>query len=253
MNPIKKIIFEYAVPILGRIYQSKNKYCNVIYYHDIVNGQGHSYMRTNIAVFKHQMRYLVENGYETMRFDDLDHHENFQYKQKRVLITFDDGWKSNYTNIFEFMQSLGLKYNVFLATGLIDCDPNYLTWEQVKEMHKSGLCGFGMHTHSHVDISDISRTDFELEIVHANKLFEQFLGFQPLDFCYPFGKYSSESNIKLIRETPYKRLYTSDMVYSYEYLTKFIMGRNAISNNEAMRVFRHKLEGLYNIFSLLKK
>ena len=55
MNPIKKILFQYGIPFIGRLCYSKNKYVNVIYYHDIVQGKGNSFQQTNINVFKRQM------------------------------------------------------------------------------------------------------------------------------------------------------------------------------------------------------
>ena len=109
MNPIKKLIYNYAVPLIGRLFHKKNKYINVIYYHDIVEGDGYSFMRTNFEVFKRQMEYIAQNGYTAVRFDDLKAEDDEWYDSKRIIIAFDDGWKSNYTKIYDFMKSLGLK------------------------------------------------------------------------------------------------------------------------------------------------
>ncbi len=125
-------------PLIGRMMLQNNIYVNVIYYHDIVRDKGYSFMRTNIGVFKHQMEWLAKNGYETLRFDDLNV-DTLRFKKKRVLIAFDDGWRSNYTEIFEYMKSLGLQYNIFLTMGEINNNPEYLTWDMVREMHDSGL------------------------------------------------------------------------------------------------------------------
>ena len=111
---------------------------NVIYYHDIVRGEGFSFMRTNINVFKNQMEWLKNHGYETFRFDDLNDC-TIRFRKKRVLIAFDDGWRSNYSEIYDLMRQMGLKYNIFLTIGEIGVNPNYLTWDMAREMHKSGL------------------------------------------------------------------------------------------------------------------
>ena len=249
MNIIKKIIYQYGIPILGRLTVSKNKYCNVIYYHDIVSEGGHSYMQTDIELFKRQMLYLIQNGFETMRFDDFEELKSFAFRKKRVMIAFDDGWVSNYTEIFNWMKERGLKYNVFLAAGLIGNDSQHLTWDMVRTMHRSGLCGFGTHTFSHVDVSKLTKQVFDNEIKKADTVFEQELGYSPKDFCYPFGKYSESSNQILVEQSQYHRIYLSSMSYSYSQSGRYIMGRNGISNDEPFMIFKNKAKGYYNIFS----
>lgn len=246
MNKVEKIIYYRIFPLLGRLWLKNNQFCNVIYYHDVVQGEGETYMRTNIDVFKRHMKYIAEHGYETVRFDDLNNPEIMAFKKKRVLIAFDDGWLSNYTEIFDFMKKSGLKYNVFLTIGEIGVNQDYLTWEMVREMHDSGLCGFGAHTFTHPDMSDLLKINWDKEITEADAIFKKELGYQPLDFCYPFGYYSQESNEILSSKSNYRRIYTSKMIYSYVLNGRIIMGRNAISNDDSQSFFKDKLRGYYN-------
>ena len=250
MNPIKKMIYNYGIPLIGRMFNGKNKLVNVIYYHDIVKGDGQSFMHTNVDIFKRQMEYIASHGYKTLRFDELDD-ETIKFNSKSVIIAFDDGWKSNYTEIYDFMKSLGIKYNIYLAVKKIGVNPNYLTWEQVRLMHEEGLVGFGAHTYSHPDMSDISKIDPAIEFDKADKVFEEQLGYKPLDFCYPFGYYSEESNTYIVKNTDYQRIYTSRLMYSYMQDGKVIFGRNGISNDESFGVFKAKLKGYFNIWKSL--
>lgn len=251
MNTLNKIIFQRVIPCLGRIFVGKNKYCNVIYYHDIVNCQGDTFMRTNIDVFKGQMRFLANEGYQTVRFDDLNENNTIQFQKKRVLIAFDDGWRSNYSEIFYFMKELGLRYNVFLTIGEIGNNSEYLSWNQVREMHHSGLVGFGVHTYTHPDMSKLDSVDLSVEIDKANMIFGEELGSSPLDFCYPFGYYSESSNHIIESKGCYRRIYTSRMMYSFEENGTIIFGRNGINNDWPFRVFRNQVNGYYNCFSKL--
>lgn len=253
MNYLKKIIYNYGIPFVGRLFKWKNKYVNVIYYHDIVEGQGESFMRTNYDLFKSHMEHIAHRGYKTLRFDDLNSEDKERYDSKKIIIAFDDGWKSNYTMIYDLMKSLGLKYNIYLTIGEIGKNPDYLTWEQVKKMHEDGLVGFGAHTYTHPDMSDISKIDTELEFKKADLIFEQHLGFSPLDFCYPFGYYSEESNEYISSHLNYIRIYTSRMMYSYRQNGKIIFGRNGISNDESFGVFKAKLKGYFNIWKSIIK
>lgn len=251
MNYIKRIAYQLVIPTIGRIMVGKNLFCNVIYYHDIVIGSGYSFMRTNINLFKKQMKYLAENCIETMRFDDLSIADNLAFKQDRVLITFDDGWRSNYIEIYDFMKDLGLKYNVFLAVGQIGQNAQYLTWDMVRTMHQSGLCGFGTHTFSHKDVSELDDTLYQFEIKQADEKFFDEMGFPPKDFCFPYGRYSKESVDRLIAESEYERIYLSSMSYSFRVSSKYIMGRSGISNDDPMIVFKNKVRGYYNAFASL--
>lgn len=251
MNFIKKIIYSYCIPFAGFLCHSKNKYVNVIYYHDIVSGPGQSYMKTNFEVFKQQMEYIAAKGYTTLRFDDLDSAESLRYASDKVLIVFDDGWISNYNEIYDLMRDLGLKYSIYLTVGEIGANPDYLTWDNVRRMHEEGLVGFGVHTYSHPDMSNLELIKKELEFDRAENVFEQELGYKPMDFCYPFGKYSASSNSYIVANRNYQRIYTSDMMYTYCQNGKLIFGRNAISNDESFWLFKAKLKGYFNVWRTL--
>lgn len=250
MNPIKKLIYNIGIPFIGRLLRSNNKLINVIYYHDIVKSEGRSYQQTNIDVFKRQMEYIASHGYKSLRFDDLNY-ETIKYDPKTIIIAFDDGWISNYNEIYDYMKSLGIKYNIYLSINEIGINPNYLTWKQVKQMHNEGYVGFGAHTYSHPDMSDISKIDPKIEFDKADSIFREQLGYQPLDFCYPFGCYSEDSNDYIVKYTPYIRIYTSRMMFSYIQEGKVIFGRCGISNDESFGVFKAKLKGYFNVWTKL--
>lgn len=252
MNKIKKLLFSNVLPIIGKCFLHKNKYVNVIYYHDVVLGTGYSFQKTNYEFFKKQMIYIANEGYETLRFDDLTD-ENIKYARKKVLIVFDDGWKSNYHQIYELMKNLGIKYNIYLTISKIGSDPNYLSWEQVVKMHDEGYVGFGIHTYSHPDMSDLSKVDIAKEVDLANSIFQERLGYKALDFCYPYGAWSEETNKYISSNRIYQRVYTSNLMYSYKQDETLIFGRNGISNDESWAVFKAKLRGEFNVFEFLKK
>lgn len=251
MNFIKKIIYQNVIPTIGVCLRGRNKFINVIYYHDIVAGDGMSFMRTPFGLYKQQMEFIAKKGLKTYTFDELTNSACQQHRKDGVLITFDDGWESNYSMIFNFMKSLGLKYNVFLAVEKIGTDPDYLTWEQVREMHQSGLVGFGAHTYTHCNMKSLDGIDLNKEIHQANTIIKEHLGIDTKDFCFPYGAYSYDSIDRIIAKNVYDRIYTSDLNYTTDRNGVLIFGRNGISCNEPMTVFKHKLNGDYNVFNTL--
>lgn len=250
MNLIKTMVFNNGVPMVGRLFRRKNKYINVIYYHDIVQGKGYGSQKTNIDIFKKHIQYLKDKGYRTYTFDELEN--NVEYSNKSVLITFDDGWRSNYTEIFSFMKEMKIKYNIYLEVGNVGNNEEYLTWDMIREMHTSGFVGFGAHTFTHPDMSDISKIDVNLEFEKANKKITEETGIIPKDFCYPFGKWSEASNKYIIENTDYERIYTSSMMFSYEQEGKIVFGRSSINGERPLKVFVNMVKGNYNVFSDLK-
>lgn len=253
MNQVKRLVYEKLIPFAGKICIGRNKYVNVIYYHDIVTTRGEGCMEMNVEVFKSQMRYMAEHKIKTLRFDDLNVACAEEFEKDKVLIVFDDGFKSNYYEIFDFMKDLGIKYNIFLVSGMSGVDPRMLTWEEARKMHDSSLVGFGAHTYTHPDMTHLADFDLQHEIMDANDVFKKELGFVPQDFCFPYGAYSEETLQAVIECHVYKRIYTSKMMYSYRQDDALVMGRTPISNDESISVFEKKLRGYYNVWSSLIK
>lgn len=250
MNIIKKVLYQKAIPFVGKVLSGKNKYVQMIYYHDVVEGNGNSFMQINKDLFFKQMLYIKEKGYQTLLFSDLQKDSSF--RKKSVIIAFDDGWKSNYTEIFDFMKNNGIKYNVFLAAGKIGTDENFLTPQEVKEMASSGIVGFGAHTYNHVTLEDISKIDPDEEFILTDKTIAEWTGEKPFDLCFPKGIYTNQSLSEMLKNTDYTRFWTSDLQYSEKIGEKTVFGRAAISNDEPFSVFKAKLRGYYNCFNRLK-
>jgi peptidoglycan/xylan/chitin deacetylase (PgdA/CDA1 family) len=242
------------IPLLGRFLKNENK-APIIYYHNIVpDGNGFSFMHTDISIFKQHIKYLTENGYKTYTFDEIP--ENFKKdpKSKEAVITFDDGFLSNYTIAYPLMKELGLKFNIFLAVGKMEEKvENYLSWEMVKEMSESGIVGFGAHTYSHIDTRKINESNYEKEITLTNDLIKKHTGKEANDFCFPYGYYNREAVKYLCEKESYKRLYTSDYMKLKKMKNSEIIGRIPISNDYNINDFEMHIKGFYDIMYYLIK
>lgn len=70
------------------------------------------------------------------------------------MITFDDGYLSNYTLASPILKQTGMKATVALIVDHIEkADPSNtsrhsLDWDEVKAMYDSGLFQFGSHTYN---------------------------------------------------------------------------------------------------------
>lgn len=222
-----------------------------IYYHDVVAGEGDSFNTINIEKFREQMLYLHDSNYKSLIFSDFNK-QNIQ-KDRSVLITFDDGYKSNFELVFPIMKELKIKFNIFLEVGAIGEKENYLTWDMVREMHESGIVGFGAHTFNHVDSRFIDAHNYDEEIQGVNSLLEKKLGFKVQDYCFPFGAYNERITKHLADKRAYDRLYTSDGRKDSLVGGAWLMGRVGIDDGDIMKVFIQKLEGKFDLYYRLMR
>jgi peptidoglycan/xylan/chitin deacetylase (PgdA/CDA1 family) len=112
-----------------------------------------------------------------------------------VVLTFDDGFADVYTQAWPLLRQRQLPFTVYVAAGLIGGQMRWegsgadsqgapaLTWDQLSEMHASGLCTVGNHTWDHagpdhVDVEQVDRCSDEIE---------RRLGARPTHFAWTWG------------------------------------------------------------------
>ncbi len=159
------------------------------------------YPATNIRLdqFEAHLKYLDEGGCRVWPLKRVVSHlrEGKTIPDRTVAITIDDAFQSVYTGAYPLLKARGFPFTVFVATDPIDKRfPSMMTWEQMREMQKSGA-DFANHgtTHGHLVQPDKGesrkawRERIEGEIVKAEGRLEAELGSTTKLFAYPFGEY----------------------------------------------------------------
>lgn len=78
--------------------------------------------------------------------------------------------------------------------------PSLLSWEQLREMQRSGLVDVGSHTCNHYRlVANLNAQTMSREISESRKLLEEQLGKPVTLFCYPNGD-ASAAAVSLVRE-----------------------------------------------------
>lgn len=194
------------------------------------------------------MEFLLQNRYRTLTFDELDNFDLTKTHEKIVLITFDDGYISNYTTVYPFLKGSGLKFNIFLSTYEIQNEnKEYISKDMIREMHNSKYVGFGAHTYSHIDSRLINDDNFEKQVIYANDFISNLTGTAVEDFCFPFGYYNNDIISYLAHKNVYKRLYTSDYMPLNKVSGTTVIGRIGIENDDNLSRFIKKINGWYDI------
>ncbi len=143
------------------------------------------------GMFDLQMEYLKSHGYTTITakqlIDSLRTHVSLP--KKSIVLTFDDGYKDNYTYALPIFKKYGVTANLMLATGLME-GADYLSWDQVNEMKNNGVY-FTDHTWSHYGVGRGSQDKIKFEIETAKKQIEDHTGQHVDIFTYPYGSFSN--------------------------------------------------------------
>ena len=139
------------------------------------------------AEMEKQLAWLVENGYDPIFFEDLSHLEDYD---KPVLLTFDDGYDDNYTELFPLLQKYNVKATIFVI-GRPAGTAHKMTEAQVKEMHDSGLVSIQSHTMTHGDLGIMNESTLHYEFSESCKIIGSMTGEMPYTLCYPSGRFSN--------------------------------------------------------------
>lgn len=139
-------------------------------------------------MLERQILFLKANGYTPISLKDLEQASRAEKSsiQKPVMLTFDDGYRDNYDNLFPLLKKYNLPALIFLITDRIG-SPEYLTWEQIYEMQQSGLVSFGSHSCSHRRLRSLSDEEIVQELTRSKQVLEEKLGLEITAFCYPYG------------------------------------------------------------------
>ena len=162
------------------------------------------YPSTNIQldVFKNQLE-IIEN--ENMQFihpNDFGKKINQDKQERKVLLTIDDGLLSFYQNAWPILRDKKIPFILFVNTREVGAF-NYMTWDQILELHKNENVEIGNHSHSHEYLVEEKKEVIKNDILKSINIFENKLGKNSDFFSYPFGEYSNEFK-KIIKDLGFK-------------------------------------------------
>lgn len=161
----------------------------VLMYHGVTNDMwGMTELFVSPENMEAQIAWLTENGYTTIWFEDLPHVDEIE---KPVILTFDDGYMDNYTELFPILQKYNARATIFVVTGIVDYNPRSLTSEQIKEMSESGLVSIQSHTATHPYLGGQNREVQEWELTQSKLDLASITGKEPTVICYPSGSYDA--------------------------------------------------------------
>lgn len=116
-----------------------------------------------------------------------------------IVVTFDDGYSSNYELAYPILKELEIPATIFVVTDTVGeqagggvVNYSHFTWEQAREMENSGLIDIQSHTAGHVRMTSKDKGEQIRQLRKSKYEIEKNLG-RPCDMiAYPYGDYTPE-------------------------------------------------------------
>lgn len=202
-----------AVLIIGIVIYGFNSYkaskrtdvaIPVLLYHNFVttvpdsDPDNFNYINTPES-FEENVKTLLANGYTIISFKDLNdaYSGKSTLPSKPIIITFDDGYYSNYEYIYPILKQYNVKASIFVVTDKISQEIDgikYLSWDNCLEMQTSGLVEIFSHSKNHIFYNKFPVRRIRDDVAESYTQLEKHLGKQTLKvFAYPYGAYTKET------------------------------------------------------------
>ncbi len=210
-------------------------------------------MTVTTAVFESQLRYLRDNGYSVIPLRQLvDYYlrKGPRPLPKSVVIVADDGHES----VFQYMLPLVREYHVpvtlFIYPSVISNASYAMTWDQLKELKKTGLFDFESHTYWHPnfkkDEKKMPRAEYEksvfMQLNKSKTVLEKELGVHIDMLAWPFGIYN-EYLMEKAKEAGYVAAFTIEAHHAAEGDQLMKLPRFLLVNADKGKVFERIVQG----------
>lgn len=172
----------------------------IILYHNITYNYTEENQKLHVDPerMEEQFQAIKAAGYQTIFFDEYVDYLNGDavLPEKPLIITFDDGYESNYKYAFPLLKKYGLKATIFVITSRVGTQETqypHFTWEQAREMEESGLVRIESHTNTHPDMSVLSQQEQQEEIRRSKYLIDSNLHKECRVLSFPYGMHNEEA------------------------------------------------------------
>ncbi|RJF78736.1 polysaccharide deacetylase family protein [Rhodopseudomonas palustris] len=107
-----------------------------------------------------------------------------------VLLTFDDGFLSDYTHVYAHCMTTNVipGFMSFIPVEFVG-EPGRMTWKMIEELDRAGVA-IGSHGMAHVDLTTVSDGELDRELIGSKSMLEDHLGRSVPLFAFPYGRFS---------------------------------------------------------------
>jgi peptidoglycan/xylan/chitin deacetylase (PgdA/CDA1 family) len=157
--------------------------------------------------FDWQLDTLQRLGYRGVALRDLLESP----ETRRVVLTFDDGYRGVKERALPALQTRGFGATVFVVAdrtgGVNDWDGEtlgepLLTADEIRELHGAGI-EIGSHGATHRALTRLDDADLAREVAGSRETLERLTGAPVTSFCYPYGDFDNRV-VEAVRAAGYR-------------------------------------------------
>lgn len=168
----------------------------ILLYHNVsetyVNGQADMHITPDM--FEEHMKTLNDAGYHAVSITDVV--SGVAMPENPIVITFDDGYYSNYEFAYPVLQKYNMCGTIFVITdkmGNFDTSYRHFDWQTAREMENSGIIEILSHTNSHSRLSQVSDIQLVLELRQSKYIIEKELEKKCNILAAPYGDFDERT------------------------------------------------------------
>ncbi len=210
-------------------------------------------MTITTPVFEAQMKYLHDNGYKVIPLRQLiDHYRGKAPAPgpKSVVIVEDDAHKSVYSDMLPIIKKYRYPVTIFSYPSAISNAKYAMTWDQMRELTKTGLFDIQSHTYWHPNFKkerkklSPSALDqlVKTQLNKSKARLEKELGSKVDMLAWPFGIYD-DYLIGKASEAGYSATFTIERRHATATDSVMKLPRYLLVNADSGKAFVQLLEG----------
>jgi peptidoglycan/xylan/chitin deacetylase (PgdA/CDA1 family) len=121
-----------------------------------------------------------------------------------------------------------------------------LSWDQIRSMGRDGIT-FGSHTMTHPAVSQLTKSQLEIELGESKQMLEQRIGGLAVHFAYPFGKPADcgTAALPVLKGNGYRSASTTVEGTNEPGDNAFELRRSQVGNERSISMFAFKLNQLF--------
>ena len=212
MRIIISLLFILISILTAIIFTTKPEGFPILEYHQVTNEKlDPDFEIYNVPPddFNAQLDFLQSEGYTTITLQDFMRvvHGKGSLPTKPIVLTFDDGYSDNFSDMFPILKAHGMKAVVYVITNQIG-QKNYLKFNELKEMQQYGI-EIGSHTADHLDLTTLDPQTQRRQLKES-KIFLEWSGLNTIySLSYPNGAFNSDL-VKILQEENYLTAVTGE-------------------------------------------
>ena len=208
-------------PEISKAAEEYTKSVPILMYHDLSEEESDNAMTVTPKLFEADLIALRDNGYTAITFGDVENYvrQGLELPEKPVVITFDDGYLSNYLYAYPLLKKYDMKAVIF-AVGVTTGRDTYkdtgkrinphFDYDEAREMYESGIIDIQSHTYDLHRVETLDGADyrngasklkgetdaefatlFKSDILKSKTELEQNIGNSVTALSYPQGVHST--------------------------------------------------------------